>query len=354
VTGNEETMSESDPSASEVLARQRILDMASAFQTSRLLLTACELGMFDALDSGPMSSAEVAQVIRAEPRATDRLMNALCAVGLLEKTRGQFTNTPSAARWLVQGKRESLVNLFHMAHLWDTWSTLTDAVRAGGSPMVRPPKARDAAWLRAFIDAMHWRASQHAPHVIAALDLSGVSRVLDVGGGSGAYAMAFAQAKNDLQAVVFDLPGVVPLAQEYIARGDLSDRVRVVAGDYDVDALGNGFDIVFLSAILHGNNPERNRALLRKSASALVAGGRVIVQDFIMEDDRTAPAFGALFALNMLVGTDGGDTYTEFEVRQWMEATGLTDVVRQDTAFGTSLITGRKAPALAGDGPDAP
>jgi SAM-dependent methyltransferase len=269
-------------------------------------------------------------------------MNALCAVGLLEKGGGRFANTPPAARCLVQGKADYLANLLHTAHLWDTWGTLTEAVRRGRPVMGHPPKARDAVWVRAFIAAMHWRACRNAPEVVAALDLSGVSRVLDVGGGSGAYAMAFARARGDLRAVVFDLPGVVPLAEEYIREGGLTDRVRTRAGDFEVDALGDGFDLVFLSAILHGNGPARNRALLQKSAAALAPGGRLVVQDFIMDEDRTAPAGGALFALNMLVGTDGGDTYTESEVREWMEAAGLAAIARKDTAFGTTLLIGTK------------
>jgi SAM-dependent methyltransferase len=338
-------MCPSDPPVGEAFSPQGILEMASAFQRSRVLLTACELGLFTALAEGARSSPQVARALGADGRATDRLMNALCAVGLLEKRGEQFANTPLAARFLVQGKPDYLANLLHTAHLWGTWSTLTEAVRRGRSLMGHAVKTQNATWLRAFIAAMHWRAWQHAPGVAAALDLSGVSRVLDVGGGSGAYAMAFARAKGDLQVVVFDLPAVIPLAEEYIRQGGLSGRVRTVAGDFEVDPLGSGFDLVFLSAILHGNAPAQNRALLRKCAAALTPGGRVAVQDFIMDEGRTAPAFGALFALNMLVGTEGGDTYTESEVREWMEAAGLAKIARKDTAFGTTLLIGAKQDA---------
>jgi ubiquinone/menaquinone biosynthesis C-methylase UbiE len=269
-------------------------------------------------------------------------MNALCAIGLLVKAEGRFSNTPPAGRFLVQGAPDFLAALPHTAHLWDTWSTLTQAVRQGRSVMSRPVKAHGAEWLRAFIAAMHWRATRHAPQVVAALDLTGVSRVLDVGGGSGAYAMAFARARGDIEVVVFDLPGVVPLAEEYIRGEGLAPRVRAVAGDFEADPLGDGFDLAFLSAILHGNSPAQNRALLRKAAEALNPRGQLVVQDFIMAEDRTAPPFGALFALNMLVGTQAGDTYTESEVRGWMEEAGIGDVVRRDTAW-SSLMIGRKA-----------
>ena len=120
----------------------------------------------------------------------------------------------------------------------------------------RPVGAREDAWLRAFIAAMHWQACQHAPRVVASLDLSGVSRVLDVGGGFGAYAMEFVRAKPGISATVFELPTVLPLTAEYVRQAGLEERVAVVAGDYDKNDLGRGFDLVFLSAIIHSNSPQ--------------------------------------------------------------------------------------------------
>jgi SAM-dependent methyltransferase len=336
-------MATSKPSIPEPLSPQGIMELAFAFQRSRVLLTAHELDLFTVLGDGSKSSSEVAQALGTKERATDRLMNALCAMSLLTKQGGRFSNTPPASRFLVKGKPEFMAGLMHMTHLWETWSTLTEAVRQGRSVADRTAgvNERGADWLRAFIAAMHWRASQHAPGVVGLLDLSGVSRVLDVGGGSGAYAMAFVRAKPDIGAVVFDLPTVVPLTQEYIRQAELSDKVKTVVGDYDRDALGSGFDLVFLSAIIHSNSPSGNRDLIGKAATALAPHGQVVVQDFIVDEDRTGPPFAALFALNMLVGTGAGDTYTESEVRRWMEDAGLRRIARQDTPFGTSLIIGR-------------
>jgi len=216
-------------------------------------------------------------------------------------------------------------------------------VRKGGGVIARPVDGRGEGWLQAFIAAMHWRACQHAPGVVASLDLGGVSRVLDVGGGSGAYAMEFARAKPGSTAVVFDLPNVLPLTAEYLRRADLQDRVALVAGDYNRDDLGGSFDLVFLSAIIHSNSPEGNRELIRKGAAALNPAGQLVVQDFIVQEDRTGAPFAVMLALNMLVGTETGDTYTESEVRQWMAEAGLSRVTRTDTSFGTSLIVGRRA-----------
>ena len=153
--------------------------------------------------------------------------------------------------------------------------------------------------------------------------------------------MAFVRAKAGLSAVVFDLPNVLPLTASYIERDGLSGQVSTVAGDYLRDDLGGGFDVVFLSAIIHSNSAGENAELIRKCARALRPGGCVVVQDFIMDEERVAPSHGAFFALNMLVGTEAGDTYTESEVSAWMIAAGLSGVSRQGTPFGTSQIVGR-------------
>jgi SAM-dependent methyltransferase len=189
---------------------------------------------------------------------------------------------------------------------------------------------------------MHYRAAQQAPRVADLLGLAGVARALDVGGGSGAFAMAFARRQPGLSAVVFDLPNVVPLTQKYIADAALTSRVTTAVGDYLVDPLPGGFDLVFLSAVVHSNSPAENAALLRSCTAALKAGGRIAIVDFVMDDDRVTPEGGAFFALNMLVATDHGDTFTDAEIRGWMSAAGLAAGPRVETGFGTSIVVGIK------------
>jgi len=326
----------------DTLSERSIMDMARAFQRSRVLLTGYELGLFTVLGDESKTSFEVATALGTGDRATDRLMNALSAIGLLEKKRGRFSNSPLASRVLVKDKPDFMAGLMHSVHLWDSWSTLTQAVRHGKSVVSRDTNEWGEERLTAFIASMHQRACQQAPALVALLDLSGVSRVLDIGGGSGAYSMAFARAKEVIKATVFDLPNVIALSRGYIEKEGLSNKVEAVAGDYNADELGSGFDLVFLSAIIHINSPEGNRELIRKGAEALNPQGQMVIQDFVMDEGRTTPALGALFALNMLVATESGDTYTESEIRMWMEEAGLPDVVRKDTGFGSSLIIGRR------------
>jgi SAM-dependent methyltransferase len=321
---------------------KRIQEIASAFQRSRALLTAFELDIFTILNDQRMSSAEVAEAAGGSARHVDRLLNALVALGLLEKADGRYANAPLAAEHLVKGRPGYMAGLGHTVNLWDTWSRLTEVVREG-RPAARPPIGdRGDDWIRPFIAAMHWRSRQTAAEVVGALDLAGVSRVIDIGGGSGAYAMAFARARAGISAVVFDLPNVVPLTRAYIREETLSAHVEAVAGDYMRDSLGQGFDLAVLSMVIHSHSPQENQALLAKVAGALAPGGQVVIQDFLMSAGREGPLQPALFALNMLVGTERGDTYTEPEVRSWLLEAGFSAITRADTSFGSSLVVGRR------------
>lgn len=321
----------------------RILDTVYAFRPARVLLTSFELGIFTAMGGSPKESREIAQTLGTSERATDRLMNALCGMGFLKKKGGRFLNTPLTARYLVKDRPDYLAGLMHQVALWKTWSTLTQAVREGSSVTVRGEIGdRGSDWLEAFIEAMHMRARGQAGIVARLINLRGVRRVLDVGGGSGAFSMAFVRTKNGIQAVVFDLPQVTVLTRKFLEREGLTNSIETTDGNYETDSLGSGFDLVFLSAIIHSNSAEVNRLLFNKANDALTPEGRLVVLDHVMREDRTAPLAGAFFSLNMLVGTRAGDTYTESEIRQWMTEAGFKDIRRKSTPFGTDLMIGKK------------
>lgn len=317
-------------------------ELALSFQKSRVFLTAYELGIFTAIGRDSKPSSEIAVKLRTAARYTDRLMNALCALGLLKKNGNRFRNTQISLKYLVSGSPQFMKGIMHNAHMWDTWSGLTQTIRSGKPVTGKSMNERGEEWLEPFIAAMHERAVKSASTVVGSLDLSGVSKVLDVGGGSGAYAMAFTGARKGITATVFDLPGVAPITKKYIKDEGLLNRVNVVSGDYNADRLGDDYDLVFLSAIIHSNSSGQNRRLIQKCAHALRAGGRIVIQDFIMGEDRVNPPFGSFFALNMLVATESGDTYTGSEVRAWLNEAGFMDIRRKNTKFGTALIIGKK------------
>lgn len=296
------------------------------YMPSRVLLSAIELDAFTAVArSNAPTAPGLAAALGTDSRATRVLLDALVALGVLTKRDDTYANAPAAARFLVEGAPDDArAALRHNISLWSTWSTLTDVVRAGRPIRHEEMRERGDDWTTPFIAAMHRNAALRAPLVVQAVGAAGARRLLDVGGGSGAYSIAFARAGPALEADVFDLPTVVPIARRHIAEAGLADRVRTRVGDLRRDAFGTGYDLALLSAICHMLGPDENRDLFRRLRSALVPGGRLVIQDHVMADDRTAPRAGALFAINMLVGTPNGGTYTEAEYAAWLGEAGFT------------------------------
>jgi predicted O-methyltransferase YrrM len=189
---------------------------------------------------------------------------------------------------------------------------------------------------------MHRNASDRAAAVVAAVGGEGVRRLLDVGGGSGAYSIAFARAYPELRAEVFDLATVTPIARRHIAAAGVEDRVTTRVGDLRAGGLGQGYDLVFVSAICHMLSPAENQDLLKRCFEALAPGGRAVVQDFVLDASKTAPKNGALFALNMLVGTKAGASYSEPEYSEWLETAGFRPVRCVRMPGPTALMVGAK------------
>jgi len=311
------------------------------FQESRAILTAIELDAFTAAGEGATAAAAAARM-HTDERATEMLLNAMAALGLLEKRDGVFHHTAVSARYLAAGSPDDARGaMMHLAHLWPRWSTLTDCVRAGTSVARSAPRAGQDAWTEPFIAAMHRNARERAPHVVGAVGATGVRRMLDVGGGSGAYSIAFALANPELKADVLDRPEVLGIAQRHIGQAGLADRVTTRPGDLRGDDLGSGYDLVLVSAICHMLGPAENQDLLRRCREALAPGGRLVIQDFILEEDKTTPKMAALFSLNMLVGTEGGASYNESEYAGWMREAGFGEVKRIRLPGPSGLMIGR-------------
>ena len=177
--------------------------LSRSFQQSRVFLSGFELGIFTVLGEEKKSSNQIAEEIKTDPRATDRFLNALCVTGAIKKKNDLFCNSEAAKQYLVEGKPEYQGGLLHSVNLWDSWSNLTESVKTGRSVNINPVAERDDKWFKPFIAAMHSRAFNEAPSLIAQIDLTGVKKVLDVGGGSAAFSMAFVNAGDD---AVLDAP----------------------------------------------------------------------------------------------------------------------------------------------------
>jgi SAM-dependent methyltransferase len=293
-----------------------------SFQESRVLLTALELDVFSAVGEGS-TAPKIAARIGTDARATEMLLNALVALEALDKDQGAFRCTAES-----KALGAARAGLMHTVHLWDTWSTLTACVKSGTTQREDKVDKAPREWTEAFISAMHARARPSAARMVETIGAEGVKRMLDIGGGPATFALAFAEANPALRAEVLDLPLVVPMAERNIREAGLSARVTARVGDLRTDVFGQGYDLILASAICHMLGEDENRDLFRRCARALVPGGRLVIREFILEPDRAGPRDATLFALNMLVGTRSGNTYTEAEYREWLQAAGFRDIVR--------------------------
>ena len=313
-----------------------------AFQKSRIILTGYELGVFTKLEYACQTSSDLAKQINTNEKATDRLLNTLASLGLLKKNKSLFCNTAFSSKYLVEGNPDYMGGLGYTAHLWHTWSALTETVVTGKAVRGKNTSERKNDWLKPFIGAMHYRGKIHSDASVKNINLSNVNHILDLGGGSAAFSMAFVRAKNTVKVTVFDLPEVIPLTKEYIAKEGMEKSIDTLEGNYLNDNIGNNYDLIFLSAIVHSNSYDENKLLISKCADALNVNGRIVIQDYIMNDDRTEPAAGSMFAINMLVGTEGGDTFTETEIKEWFEHAGLKFISKLPAPMSNSQMIAKK------------
>ncbi len=308
--------------------KERLLDVGARFQEARILLTATDLDLFTKLAGSPATVDELASAYGWDRRALRILLDALTAMEFISKSDdGAYSIDGETARYMSRDRERSILPLMkHRSRMWETWSNLTETVKQGRNPDHRNFVERDESEMESFIEAMDVIGKAVAPQVSQPVDASRYGRLLDIGGGSGVYTAAFLRRAPELRATLFDLPTVVEVARRKLTEEGLIDRVDLVAGDYTSDPLPPGHDLVLLSAIIHINDREGNRALFSKIFDAMEPGGSLVIRDYFLDDTRTKPVSGALFAVNMLVATEAGDSHSFRDVKEDLEYAGFTNV----------------------------
>ncbi|MBI5725966.1 MAG: methyltransferase domain-containing protein [Planctomycetes bacterium] len=302
-----------------------VLEIARAFQPACALAAGAELGVFDALAGAALTAHDLAAKVGGNPRATAMLADALTAMGLLTKRGDHYAAASGAGELLTErSSRSVLAMVRHLANCLRSWAQLAGVVRSGRRAE-RPPSVRgEQGDLEAFIEAMNDVSRSLAPGLVKALGPLRLGHLLDVGGGPGTWTIEFLRAFPQARATLFDLPEVIPIARRHIAEAGLEDRTRFVPGDLETDEpLPSGADLAWVSAIVHMNSREENRQLFAKVHAALKVGGRILIRDIVMDEDRTSPTDGAMFAINMLVNTPGGGTFTFEELKDDLLTAGF-------------------------------
>ncbi len=322
-----------------------LLEMAGGYWSTCTLHASVKLDIFTVLDRTARSAEDVARLLTTDLRATGMLLDSLSSLGLLDKSENMYAATPFAAAYLSKNSPDFLGHIImHHNHLLPSWSRLDEAVATGSPIRTNDSHGVDESSRESFLMGMFNLASLLAPKVTRSIGLAGRHTLLDLGGGPGTYAVHFCLANPELTAVVLDLPTTRGYAERTITRFNLSERITFAAGDYHTDPMPSGFDVVWMSHILHIDGPAACAALLSKAVDSLNSGGILMVQEFIQNDARNGPTFPALFSLNMLLGTDTGQSYSERELTSMMVKAGLSDVKRLDLELpnGAGVIRGRK------------
>ena len=331
-----------------------LMQLSTAFWGFKTLATAHELDLFTRFSGTPGTTArELAEVLNIDPRPAEMLLTGCAALGLLQKEDGRYCNTPLAETFLVRGKPYYFGGFVAMLdkRLYGGWDKLIEALRTNRPTTWNPDQQKslfegeDPAMLATFWEAMHSLSTFTARVLGEVVDFTPFRRLLDVGGGSGAYDIELCHRYPHLRATVYDLPFVTEIAAAKAAGAGLHDRVATVSGNFFTDpAFPTGHDVILLSMIMHDWNEDQDRDILRKCYQALPRGGAVIIAELLVNDDKTGPAPAALMSLNMLIETEGGRNYTPAEYGAWLGELGFRDVqvVWFDAAGANGAVIGYK------------
>lgn len=322
-----------------------LLKLSGSYWGTCALHAGVKLNLFTHLVDGPCATTEIAKKLGLDARGLSMLLDALVALQLLEKQDEKYAVTESAAPFLDRKSPAYLGHIImHHHHLVEGWSRLDEAVRSGAPVRNRVSHEPSEDERESFLLGMFNLAMLIAPKVAAHINLSGRRRLLDLGGGPGTYAIHFCQQNPQLNATILDLRTTQPFAEATLKRFSMSERVDFVAGDFHDGPLPGGFDVAWLSHVLHGEGPKNCSNMLANAVGALEPGGVLFIQEFILDEDRTSPLFPALFSLNMLLGTPEGQSYSELELFELLRQAGLsrTERLQIELPNGAGIMCGHK------------
>ncbi|MBW3623410.1 MAG: methyltransferase [Armatimonadetes bacterium] len=332
------------------LTPDRIMQLGLGFWGSKTLLSAVELGLFTELAKAPRTAPGLEEALGLHPRSARDFLDALVALGMLEREGDRYSNTPQTDLFLDRGKPSYIGGLLEMANarLYPFWSCLTEALKTGQPQNEvntgEEPFAvlySDPERLRGFLSAMTGISMGAANALAEQFPWGDYRTFIDVGCAQGCMPVQVALAHPHLEGGGFDLPAVGPVFEEYVASHGLGDRLRFHPGDFFKDSLPRA-DVLVMGHILHDWNLDEKRQLIRKAYEALPEGGALIVYEALIDDERRHNAFGLLMSLNMLIETPGGFDYTGADCQGWMREAGFRDMYVEPLAGPDSMVVGKK------------
>lgn len=308
------------------LKPDRLLQMWFAYAPPLILETAIRHRIFDTLDTGPKTAEELAVATGTSPRGVRILANSLVGLQFLAKNGNAYSLTPESAAFLVSTKPGYMGGMFrHTSHILPNWLKLAEAVKTGKPVTAVNQENTGAEFFSEFVEDLFASGYPAAKVLADSLPAGSVQKVLDIAAGSGVWSIAVAQKFPQARVTVVDWPGVIPVCQKVTAREGVGDRYDYKPGDLLEVDFGSGYQLATLGHIIHSEGEERSRKLLKKVYDALAPGGTIAIAEMIPADDRTGPPPPLIFAVNMLIHTEQGDTYTFAEMSSWLKDAGFTN-----------------------------
>jgi ubiquinone/menaquinone biosynthesis C-methylase UbiE len=307
-----------------------LMRLTTGLWASQTLAAAEQLGLCTFLSERHGATvADVAAGLGLKERPAEILLTACAALGLLRRDGSRFVNTPMAESYLVRGGQYYLGDYVRMLteYVYPGWMRVTDAIRADAPARVISQEQEGIFEAdtrpKVFWDGLYPLSALTARALAEAVDLSDATSLLDVGGGTGAFAVELCRRYPELRVTVFDLGFVCEYSAEKVEQLGLSGQITVQPGDFFAEPeLPEGHDVILLSMILHDWDEPRNLQLLAKCFRALPSGGRLVISELLVDDEKTGPLNAALMSMNMLVGT-WGRNYTVAEYSGWLRKAGF-------------------------------
>ncbi|MEA2201552.1 MAG: hypothetical protein QOI89_2148 [Solirubrobacteraceae bacterium] len=346
-----ESASAGNGGSAPAVTPDQILQLGFGFWGSKTLLSAIELGVFSALADGPASEEELRSRLELDGRSCRDFLDALVALGMLDRGPAGYRNTPAGDLFLDRAKPSYVGGILEMANarLYGFWGSLTEALRTGelqneakgGGEDLFDALYREPARLRGFLKAMTGISTGTALAIAEKFPWDRYQTLCDVGAAEGAVPVHVAMRHAHMSGVGFDLPAVGPIFDDFVASFGLQDRVRFAAGDFFADPLPKA-DVLVMGHILHDWGMDDKLMLLRKAHDALPEGGSLIVYEAIIDDERQENAFGLLMSLNMLIETREGFDYTGADCCGWMADVGFRESYVQHLVGPDSMVVATK------------
>jgi hypothetical protein len=330
---------------------ERIMQTGLAFWPSKTLLSAIEIGVFTELARGPERFDALRDRLRLHPRSARDFLDTLVALGFLQRTEDQYSNTSETDLFLDRKKPSYIGGILEMANhrLYRFWGDLTEALRTGqpqneiktGGAGLFEALYADPARLAQFLGAMTGLSRGANLAIAGRFPWKDYRTFVDVGTAQGDLAAQIALANPHLRGLGFDLPQVAPIFEEYIATVGVADRLTFSPGNFFEDALPKA-DVVLMGHILHDWDLAAKKALIQKAFDAVPAGGALVVYEAIIDDHRSTNAFGLMMSLNMLIETPGGFDYTGADCTGWMKEAGFSSTRVEPLVGPDSMVIGIK------------